>query len=85
MDVQLTQAGPRSRTDRTRYRRGVLAIVLPALEPVGVIAFLKSQRSPVNPIDYKSVVKQKTNDAYRQDDLALKSFHDSLEKGDRPL
>lgn len=80
MDVQSTQAGPRSRTDRLRYRRGVLAIILLALVAVGVIAFLKSQRSPVNPIDYKSIVKQKTNDANRQDDLALTRFRDSLEK-----
>jgi hypothetical protein len=66
-----------------------LAIILLALVTVELIAFLNIPKSPVEPrpapppipkVDYETLVKQKINEASRQDGLALKRFEGSLSK-----
>lgn len=89
MDVQSTQVNHRTGTERTRYPKGVLAIIIFALVTVGFIAVLKSPKSPVEPrpapaplprVDYQALIKQKINGAARQDRAALNRFEDSLRK-----
>lgn len=88
MDVQSTQVSHHTGTDRTRYG-SVMAIILFALVALGLIAFLNIPKSPVEPrpapppvpkVDYATLVKQKINEASRQDGLALKRFEGSLSK-----
>lgn len=84
MDVQSTLVRHRTGTDRTR-----LAIIIFATVIVGLIAFLQFQKSSVAPrpapppipkVDYETLVKQKINEASRQDGLVLKRFDGSLSK-----
>ena len=83
---------PSMERDQTRFNRGTWVIILFALVAVAVIVMLKNQKSPVvsgvpvpapapvPTIDYPALVKQKTNEAIRQDQQARKRFEDSLNK-----
>ena len=91
MDVQSDER-PRMERDQTRFNRGTWVIILFALVAVAVIVMLKNQKSPVvsgvpvpaptpvPTIDYPALVKQKTNEAIRQDQQARKRFENSLNK-----
>lgn len=94
MKSQSTQASPRPGICGTRHTQISVLIVLLATAAVGIVAFLESQRSPVvrpvapvvpqpasppvQKVDYQALVKQKTNEAGRQDRAAHKRFEHSL-------
>lgn len=74
--------------DQTRFNRGTWVIFLFALVAVAAIVMLKSQNTPVvsgvpdlaPSIDYPALVKQKTDEASRQNQLARKRFESSLNR-----
>jgi hypothetical protein len=74
--------------DQTRFSRGTWVIILFALVAVAAIVMLKSQNTPVvsgvpdlaSSIDYPALVKQKTDEASRQNQQARKHFESSVNR-----